>query len=156
MSQLVPVGQMFQLSDHLCESPLDPFLQIHVLLVLGALTSGNTSALAGSYKDRVEGQNHLPRPADQISLDATQNLLGFLGFKRILSDHAEFVINRHLQVPFLKLFSIQPVSVLWIALQNLAVAQLIFKRLTWVHHSSQSRSAWMASLPSFSSTHHTA
>jgi len=35
----------------------------------------------GSHKSRVEGENHLPQPADCASLDATQDAIGLLGCK---------------------------------------------------------------------------
>jgi len=66
----------------------------------------------GSHKIREEGQNHLPQPAGQNSLDATQRMIG-LGCKHALPAHVESFINQHSQILLLraalKPFSIQPV-----------------------------------------------
>lgn len=42
---------------------------------------------AWSDESWAEGQNHLPQPAGHASLDAAQNMTGFLGCKRTLSGH---------------------------------------------------------------------
>ncbi|NXC65955.1 LBN protein, partial [Anhinga anhinga] len=42
----------------------------------------------GSHQSRVEGQNHLPRPAGHASFDAAQDTLGFLGCKCTLLEGA--------------------------------------------------------------------
>ena len=82
----------------------------------------------GSHKSKVEGQNHLPRPAGHASLDVTQNTAGLLGCRCTLPTDVESVINRHSQIlnlrAVLNSFSAQIVSVLGIAptqLQDLAL-----------------------------------
>jgi len=45
----------------------------------------------GSHQSRAEWQNHLPQPAGHASLDATQDMVGFLGCECTLPGHAELV-----------------------------------------------------------------
>ncbi|KAM9510117.1 zinc finger protein 131-like isoform 4-T9 [Guaruba guarouba] len=72
-----------------------------------------------SHESRVEGQDHLPRPAGHAPLDAAQHTVGFLGWKRTLLAHVKLLINQHPQVLFrraaLNLFSAQPGAVPGIA-----------------------------------------
>jgi len=51
-----------------------PLLSL-ILLVLGA-PELDAALQVGSHESRVEGQNHLPRPAGHTSLDATQDTVG--------------------------------------------------------------------------------
>jgi len=76
----------------------------------------------GSHKSRVKGQNHLSRPAGHASLDAAQDTVGFLGCKRTLPAHVEFLIHQYPQVflfrAALEPLSTQPVLVFGIALTH--------------------------------------
>jgi len=48
-----------------------------------------------SQKGRVRGQNHLPRPTGHNSVDATQDIVGFVGWKCTLQAHVSSLINWH-------------------------------------------------------------
>jgi len=52
----------------------------------------------GSYQSRVEGWNHLPRPAGHAACDAAQDMVGLLGCKSILSVHVQLSIHQHPEV----------------------------------------------------------
>ena len=54
--------------------------QLHVLLVLRDQELDAVLQI-GSHDSRVEGRNHLPRPAGLTSLDATQDVVDLLGCK---------------------------------------------------------------------------
>jgi len=73
----------------------------------------------GSHQSRVEGQNHLPRPAGHVSLDVAQDMVGLLGCERTLPGHADLLINHHHQVLLFRAalnpFSTQPLFVHGIA-----------------------------------------
>ena len=56
----------------------------------------------GSHKSRVEGQNHLPRPAGHTSLDATQDTVDLLGCKCTLLAHLDSLVNGHSQILLLR------------------------------------------------------
>ncbi|KAK4818966.1 LOW QUALITY PROTEIN: hypothetical protein QYF61_022633 [Mycteria americana] len=80
----------------------------------------------GSHQSRVEGQNHLPRPAGHASFDAAQDTVGFLGCERTLSAHVQLFIHQYPQVLFrratLDPFIPQPVLLLGVApTQDLAL-----------------------------------
>jgi len=94
LPQPVLTGEVFQPSDHLCGPPLDPLQHIHVLPMLGA-PELDTGLQVGSHKSGVKGQNHLPRPAGHDSLDAAQDMVGFLGCKRTLLAHVELLIHQY-------------------------------------------------------------
>ena len=75
---------------------------------------------AGFLQSRVEGQNHLPRPAGHAAFDAAQDMvLSNVGCKCTLLGHVELLVSQHPQVPLLRAalnpFSAQPVFVLRIA-----------------------------------------
>ena len=74
-SDLVLIGEVLQPSDHFHYSLLDLLQQLSVSLVLGA-PELDAVLQVGSHESRVEGQNHLPRPAGHTSLDATQDTVG--------------------------------------------------------------------------------
>ncbi|KAF1457511.1 Kelch-like protein 1, partial [Spheniscus mendiculus] len=54
--------------------------------------------MVGSHQSRVEGQNHLPRPAGHASLDAAQDTIGLLGRERTLLAHVQLFIHQYSQV----------------------------------------------------------
>jgi len=73
----------------------------------------------GSHESRVEGQNHLPRPAGRASFDEAQDMVGLLGCDRTLPGHDELVINQQPQVLLLRP-ALNPFSAVCIsAFQNL-------------------------------------
>ena len=61
--------------------------------MLGALEL-DTVIQVGSHESGVEGQNHLPPPAGHASLDAAQDMVGFLDCKRTLPAHVELLIHQ--------------------------------------------------------------
>jgi len=89
--------------------------ELHVLLVLGA-PELDAGLQVGSHQSRVEGQNHLSRPAGHAAFDAAEDTVGFLGCEHTLSGHVELLVNQHPQVLLLRAalspFSAQPVFVL--------------------------------------------
>ncbi|GAB0180669.1 cAMP-dependent protein kinase inhibitor alpha [Grus japonensis] len=82
----------------------------------------------GSHESRIEGQNHLPRPAGHASFHAAQDTIGFLGCKCTLPAHVQLFVY---QYPYVLLcraalnpFIFQPVWIPGVALtqvQNLAL-----------------------------------
>ena len=52
------------------------------------------------HQSRVEGHNHLPSPAGHASLDAAQDMVGFLGCKGTLLSHVQLAIHQYSQVIF--------------------------------------------------------
>ena len=46
-----------------------------------------------SHRSRVEGPNHLPRPAGHTAFDAAQDTVGFPGCKHTLLTHVQFFIH---------------------------------------------------------------
>jgi len=63
LPQPVFIGEVHQPSDHLYSSPLNPLQKLHIFLVLGAL--GLDAVLQkGPYNCSIEGDTHLPLPAD--------------------------------------------------------------------------------------------
>ena len=52
----------------------------------------------GSHQSRVEGQNHLPRPAGYASFDAAQDTVGLLGCKHTLVTCVQLCIHQYPQV----------------------------------------------------------
>ncbi|KAK4824907.1 LOW QUALITY PROTEIN: hypothetical protein QYF61_021422 [Mycteria americana] len=99
LSQPVLVGEVLQPSDHFRRPPLDPLQQLHVLLVLRA-PELEAVLQVGSHQSRVEGQNHLPRPAGHTSFDAAQGTVGLLGCERTLLAHVQLFIHQYPQVLF--------------------------------------------------------
>lgn len=88
---------MLQPSDHLSGSPLDPFPELHVLLVLGA--PGLDAGLQmGPHKGRAEGDNHLPLPAGHPSFDTAQDTVVLLGCESSLLAHVQLFIHQDPQV----------------------------------------------------------
>ncbi|KAK4826191.1 hypothetical protein QYF61_006135 [Mycteria americana] len=73
----------------------------------------------GSQHSRVEGQNHLPQPTGHASLDAAQDMAGFLGCERTLPAHVQLFIHQYPQVLLhraaLNPFIPQPVLILGVA-----------------------------------------
>jgi len=49
----------------------------------------------GSHKSGVKGQNHLSQPVGHVSLDAAQDMVGFLGCKHTLPAHVELLIHQY-------------------------------------------------------------
>ncbi|KAK4822675.1 hypothetical protein QYF61_019042 [Mycteria americana] len=136
LSQPVFIGVVLQPSDHLCGPPLDSLQQVHVLLMLGT-PEPNAVLQVGSHESRVEGENHLPRPAGHASFDAAQDTVGLLGCKHTLPGHVELLINQHPWVLLLRAalnpFSAQPVFVLWIAPTHVQDLALGFVELHELH-----------------------
>ncbi|KAK4818851.1 LOW QUALITY PROTEIN: hypothetical protein QYF61_020070 [Mycteria americana] len=99
LSQPVLVGEALQPSDHFCGPPLDPLQQLHVLLVLRA-PELDAVLQVRSHQSRVEGQNHLPRPAGHASFDAAQDTVGLLGCERTLLAHVQLFVHQYPQVLF--------------------------------------------------------
>ena len=159
LSQPFLVGLVFQSSDHLWPSsgltPTCPCLSWAEGSRAGCRTPGGVSP----EQSRVEGQNHLPRPAGHASSDAAQDTDGFLGCECTLVAHVQLFIHQYSEVLLhraaLNPFIPQPVLILGIAptkMQDLHLALLNLVRFTWAHFLSLSRSLWMASCPSAMST----
>ncbi|KAK4830856.1 hypothetical protein QYF61_013785 [Mycteria americana] len=86
-SQPFFIGEVFQPSDYFCGPPLDQ------------LTPELDAVLqVGSHQSRVEGQNHLPRPAGHASFDAAQDAVDLLGCEHTLSAHIQLFIHQYPQV----------------------------------------------------------
>jgi len=51
-----------------------------------------------SHQSRVEGQNHLPRPAGHAAFDAAQDTVGCLGCERTLLAHVQLFIQQYPRV----------------------------------------------------------
>ena len=81
LSQPFLIGEVLQPSDHFCGPPLDLLQQVHVFLVLRT-PELNAVLQVRSHQSRVEGQNHLSRPAGHASPDAAQDTVGPLGCQR--------------------------------------------------------------------------
>jgi len=58
----------------------------------------DTTLQMKSHQHRVEGQDHLPCPADHTSFETTQDMVGFLGCKGILLAQVQFAIHQYHQV----------------------------------------------------------
>ncbi|KAK4826403.1 hypothetical protein QYF61_008690 [Mycteria americana] len=104
----------------------------------------------GSHQRRVQGQNHLPRPAGHTSFDAAQDTVGLLGCEYTLPAHVQLFIHPYPKAT-LKPFIPQPVLIPGVVLthgRTLHMALLNLMRFTWAHFSSLSRSLWMASCAS--------
>ncbi|KAK4828850.1 LOW QUALITY PROTEIN: hypothetical protein QYF61_000907 [Mycteria americana] len=99
LSQPVLVAEVLQPSDHFCGPPLGLLQQLHVLLVLRAAEL-DAVLQVGSHQSRVEGQNHLPRPAGHAAFDAAQDTVGLLGCERTLSAHVQLFVHLYPQVLF--------------------------------------------------------
>ena len=59
---------------------------------------GGCSTPGGVSQERIKGENHLPQPAGHASFEAAQDTLGFLGCKRTLPAHVQFLIHQYPQV----------------------------------------------------------
>ncbi|KAK4826362.1 hypothetical protein QYF61_007956, partial [Mycteria americana] len=90
-------GEVLQPSDHFHSLPLDPLQHVYVFPVLRA-PELDAVLQVGSHQSRVEGQNHLPRPAGHASFPAAQDTVGFLGCKRTLLAHVQLVTHQYPQV----------------------------------------------------------
>ncbi|KAK4814100.1 hypothetical protein QYF61_008195 [Mycteria americana] len=99
LSQPVLVGEVLQPLDHFHGPPLDLLQQLHVLLVLRA-PELDAVLQVRSHQSRVEGQNHLPRPAGHASFDAAQDTVGLLGCERTLLAHVQLFVHQYPQVLF--------------------------------------------------------
>ncbi|KAK4826321.1 hypothetical protein QYF61_007406 [Mycteria americana] len=97
VSQPVFIGEVFHPSDHFCGPLLDPFQQVHVFPVLRT-PELDAVLQVGSHQSRVEGQNHLLRPAGHAYFDAAQDMVGLLSCKHTLSAHVQFFIHQYPQV----------------------------------------------------------
>ena len=56
----------------------------------------------GFHQGGVEGQNHLPRPAGDTSLDAAQDTVGLLGSERTWVAHVKLFFPQYPQVLLLR------------------------------------------------------
>ncbi|KAK4819924.1 hypothetical protein QYF61_015299 [Mycteria americana] len=74
-------------------------VQLHVLLVLRA-PELDAVLQVRSHQSRVEGQNHLPRPAGHASSDAAQDVVGLLGCECTLSAHVQLFVHQYPHVLF--------------------------------------------------------
>ncbi|PKU41506.1 hypothetical protein llap_8184 [Limosa lapponica baueri] len=74
-----------------------------------------------SQKSRVEGQNHLPRPADPTSFDATQDVIDFLCCQYTLPTHVKLFIHKHSQVLLLRA-ALQPFSTQHVFVPGIAMS----------------------------------
>ena len=66
--------------------------QVHVSPVL---STSHLVLQIRSHQCRVEGQNHLPQPADHDSFGAAQDTVGFLGCKGTLLAHVQLAILQY-------------------------------------------------------------
>ncbi|KAK4831083.1 hypothetical protein QYF61_015281 [Mycteria americana] len=119
LSQPFLIGDVFHPSDHFCGPPLDPLQQVHVFPVLRA-PELDAVLQVGSHQSRVEGQNHLPRPAGHASFDAAWDTVGLLGCECTLLARVQLFIH---QYPYVLLpraalnpFNPQPVLISGVAL----------------------------------------
>ncbi|KAK4816734.1 hypothetical protein QYF61_022286 [Mycteria americana] len=94
---MTPYGEVLQPSDYFCGPPLEPLQQVHVFPVLRG-PELDAVLQVRSHQRRVEGQNHLPRPAGCPSLDAAQDTVGFLGCERTLPAHVQLFIHQYPQI----------------------------------------------------------
>ena len=92
---LVYIGELLQTLDHLCGPPPDSIQKIHLFLVLGA-PDLNTVLQLGPHKSRVEGDSHLPHPADHSSSDGTWDIISIPGCKLTLLADVKVFINQDL------------------------------------------------------------
>ncbi|KAK4815928.1 hypothetical protein QYF61_010185, partial [Mycteria americana] len=70
---------------------------VHVFPVLRA-PELDAVLQVGSHQSRVEGQNHIPRPAGHNSFEAAQDVVGFLGSECTLSAHVQLFIHQYPQL----------------------------------------------------------
>jgi len=142
--------EVLQSSDHLCGPPLGPLQQLSVLVLRAPEL--DTILQMVSHESRVEGQNHLPWPAGQASLDGSQDTVGFLGCEHTLPACIESFIDTPKSFSSELFSSHSPLNqylclrlpqlrsmTLHLALLNLHL------RLARAHLSSLSISLWMAS-----------
>ncbi|KAJ7407064.1 armadillo repeat containing 1 [Pitangus sulphuratus] len=122
-----PEGEMLQSSYQHGGPPLDSLQQVDVFIVLGVPELG-TAFQVGCHRNRVEGRNHPPKPADHTSFDAAQDVVGLLGCKCTLPSRIKLFIHKHQQVILARTnvyqFSAQPAPGLGIAptqVQHLAL-----------------------------------
>jgi len=81
--------------DNFCGPPLDALQQVHVCPVLKT-PHLDTVLQVRSNQCRIDGQDHLPQPADHISLDAIKDTVCFLVHEGTLLAHAQLAINQYL------------------------------------------------------------
>ena len=74
-------GEVFHPSHHFCGPPLDPFQQVHVLVMLRAPELDGVLQVR-SCQSRAEWQNHLPQSAGHNYFYAAQYADGLLGCER--------------------------------------------------------------------------
>lgn len=94
----------------------------------------------GSHQSGSARENHLPRPAAHASLDAAQDVAGFLCCRHTFLSHVELLIHQHPQVLLLRAafstFSTQPVFVLGMPQPRCSIlhlALLNFRTLAQTH-----------------------
>ena len=91
------LGEVFQSSDHLSGTPLDPLQELRVFFVLRA-PGLDTVFQMGPHKSQVERDNHLPVPAGHPSSDGAQGTVCFPRCKSTLLAHVKFFIHRDPQI----------------------------------------------------------
>ncbi|KAK4825966.1 hypothetical protein QYF61_003535 [Mycteria americana] len=106
LSQPFLIGEVLQPSDHFCGPLLDPLQQVH-LFPVPRTPELDAVLQVGSHQSRVEGQNHLPRPAGHASFDAAQDMVGLLGCEHTLPVHVQLFIHQYPRV-FLSRAALHP------------------------------------------------
>lgn len=104
----------------------------------------------------MRAENHLPCPASYTSLDAAQDVIGFLGCKHALLAHTQLFIHQYPPSPSVQGCSqsthhpacIHVVELPQPRSRTRHLALLNFMRFTWTYLLSLSLSLWIASLPS--------
>ena len=153
LSQPVLIGEVLQPSDNFCQPSL-ALQRVHVFPVLKA-PELDAGLQVRSHQSGAEGQNHLPQPAAQASLDAAQDTVGLLGCELTFVAHVKLFIHQCLQILLdraaLSPFIPQPGLIVGVALtqmQHLTLHLVEPHEVTESHFSSLSRSLSMASCPS--------
>jgi len=83
--------------DHFCSLPLAALQQVHISPVLRTLNL-DIELQVQSVQCRIEGQNHLPRPAGHSSSGAAQHTVFILGHESTLVAYVQHAIHLYLQV----------------------------------------------------------
>lgn len=137
----------------LVDPPLDPLQQVQVFAVLRASKMG-AALQVGSHQIRVEGKNHLPRPAGHSCCAAAQDTFGFLSCKcwivpSFSSTSTPMSFSTELlsisSFPRLSLGNTRYQGFPWPCILHFTLLNLM--RFPWTHFSSLYKSLWMASLP---------
>ena len=89
------VGEVLQLSDHLCGLPLNQ--QLCILLVLAAQDL-DAVLLMRPHKGRIKRDSHLPHPAGHPSFDAAKGTVGLPVCKHTLLACISHFIHQYSQV----------------------------------------------------------